>query len=83
MSNREVAMEFLRCFCAGDVDGLASLLAEDFQSNGPFYNFSSAEEYLDSLRNDPPEQCGYRVLSLTEGGDSVSIYYDYEKVVVP
>ena len=79
MNNREVAMEFLRYFCAGDVDGLGSLLAEDLRFNGPLYQFSSRVAYLDSLRSDPLEQCSYRVLSVTESEDSVSIYYDYEK----
>jgi hypothetical protein len=79
MNNREVAIEFLRCFCAGDVNGLAPLLAEDLQFRGPFHQFSSSDAYLDTLRNDPPEKCGYRVLSITESGDSVSIYYNYEK----
>ena len=79
MNNREVAMEFLRCFCAGDVSGLVSLLAADLRFIGPFHQFSSSNAYLDCLKNDPPEKCGYRVLSVTESGDSVSVYYDYEK----
>jgi hypothetical protein len=79
MNNRDVAMEFLRCFCAGDINGLVPLLAEDLQFKGPFYQFSSSDAYLDSLKNDPPEKCGYRVFSVMESGDSVSIYYDYEK----
>ncbi len=74
MDNREIAMGFLRCFCAGDVDGLASLLAEDFPLNVPLYQFSSANTYSQSLKSDPPEQCGYWLLSVTEGWDSVSIY---------
>ncbi len=79
MNNREVAMEFLRCFCAGDVNGLTVSLAEDLQFKGPFYQFSSRDAYVDVLKNDPPEPCGYQVLSITESGDSVSIFYDYEK----
>jgi ketosteroid isomerase-like protein len=78
MSNREVAMNFLRRFCAGDVDGLALLLAEDLQFAGPFHQFNSRADYLDVLRQDPPETGGYRVLSVTESGDSVSIFYDHE-----
>ena len=35
--------------------------------------------HMDSLKNDPPEKCGYRVLSVTESENSVSIYYNYEK----
>ena len=79
MINRDVALEFLRCFCAGNVDGLAPLLAEDFQFNGPLFEFGSKDAYLDSLKVDPLERCSHRILSVTEGADSVSIYYDYEK----
>lgn len=79
MENRDIAMEFLRRFCAGDIEGLAPLMAEDLRFNGPLRQFRSRDAYLDSLRGDPPEPCGYRVLSVTEGGDHVSIYYEYEK----
>ena len=79
MNNRDMAMEFVKCFCAGDADALVPLLSADLRFHGPFYNFGSADAYLASLKNDPLEQCGYRVLSITESEDSVSIYYDYEK----
>ena len=79
MNNRDVAIEFVKCFCAGDVGALAPLLTPDLKLKGPFYQFGSADAYLDSLRNDPLEKCGYRVISVTEDADSVSIYYDYEK----
>jgi hypothetical protein len=79
MNNCDVAIEFVKCFCAGDVDALAPLLTPDVRFKGPFYEFGSADAYLDSLKNGPLEKCGYRVLSITESKDSVSIYYDYEK----
>ena len=79
MNNREVAMEFLRCFCSGDVAGLARLLADDLQFKGPYHQFRSSSAYLESLRSDPPEKTSYRVLSVTQGDDSVSIYWDYQK----
>ena len=79
MTNREVAMKYLRCFCAGDVDGLEPLLAPDLIFEGTFHTYHSDAEYLDSLRNDPPERCGYKVLSVTENEDSVAVFYEYEK----
>ena len=79
MNNRDIALEFLSRFCAGDVDGLSPLLAEDLQLNGPLFHFDSREDYLDSLKDGPPEKCGYRIISVTENQESVSIYYDYEK----
>ena len=79
LNNREVAIEFVRGFCAGDVAALVPLLAEDFRFSGPFFQFDSPGSYLDALRSDPPEAARYKLLSVTESADSVSIYYDYEK----
>ncbi len=79
MTNRKVAMAFLKHFCAGDVDSMAPLLAEDLHFHGPFHQFRSSTEYLDTLKKDPPEKCGCRVLSVTENGDNVPISYDYGK----
>ncbi len=79
MNNREIAMEFLRCFCAGDVAGLVPLFAEDLRFKGPYHQFFSSAAYLESLKSDPPEKSSYRVLSVSEGNDSVSVFWDYEK----
>jgi hypothetical protein len=79
MTRREVVMEFLRCFSSGDIDALEPLLAEDLQFSGPFHHFGSRYAYIQSLREDPPEKCGYRLISLAESGDDVCVFYDYEK----
>ncbi len=79
MTNREVVLEFLRCFCGGDIDGLKPLLAEDLQFSGPYHHFGSRYAYIQSLKEDRPVKCGYRVLSLAESGDDVCVFYDYEK----
>ena len=79
MENRQIAINFLECFCSGDIQGLATLLADDFQLTGPLYKFSSKDAYLESLADGPPEKCEYRVLSIMGSGDSVSIYYNYQK----
>ncbi len=60
MNNREVAMEYLRCFCAGDINGLAPLFASDLQFRGTLHQYGSSKEYLKNLKNDPPERCSYR-----------------------
>ena len=54
-------------------------MANNLKFSGTFVSFDSLDEYLDSLRNDPPEKCQYRVLSITENSDSVALFYDYEK----
>jgi hypothetical protein len=72
-------MEYLKHFCAGDVEKLEPLFAPDLKFAGTFHTYHSATDYLDRLRNDPPEQCDYKVLSVTEDGDSVAVFYEYQK----
>jgi hypothetical protein len=79
MNNQEIALEYLRCFCVGDVTGLEPLLAPDLIFRGTFHSFGSAEEYLASLRSDPPEKCQYKIMSITENPDSVALFYEYQK----
>ncbi len=76
---REVALDFVHRFCAGDVDGLASLLADDLRLRGPYLEIDSKKDYLAALSADPPEPTRYRLLSVTEDEGHVAIFYDYEK----
>ncbi|MCU7812171.1 MAG: nuclear transport factor 2 family protein [Candidatus Thiodiazotropha sp. (ex Notomyrtea botanica)] len=79
ITNREIALEYLRWFCAGDIDRLGQLLTTDLILNGPFHHFFSAEDYLQSLRNTPPEPSNYNLLSITDSDDEVVLFYDYLK----
>ena len=79
MHNRDRALDFLKHFCAGDVDALPALLADDLQVTGPLFQFNARAAYLKSLRDDRSEPCGYRILSVTDSEDSVAVFYDYEK----
>jgi hypothetical protein len=65
MTNQEIVKEYLKCFCAGDISGIEPLLSNDLSFTGTLYTYRSREEYLDSLKNDPPEKCGFKILSLT------------------
>ena len=38
-------MAYLRCFCAGDVDGLEPLFADDLCFEEPFRSYASAADY--------------------------------------
>ncbi len=79
MNNREIAIEYIKCFCAGETQGIESLFASDLNFVGTFNTYHSASEYLDSLRNDPPEKCKFNILSITEDENSVAIFYEYIK----
>ena len=79
MPNQKITLDYLRYFCLSDIEGLKTLLTSDLNFSGTFHNYHSAEEYLKSLRNDPPEKCRYKVLSVTENEDSVAVFYEYQK----
>ena len=81
MNKQEMALTFIERFCKGDIDGIEPLLAPDMKFRGPFYAFNSAQEYLASLRNDPPVRSGFEILSITESVDSLAVFYDYIKPV--
>lgn len=76
---RDAALAFLDRFCAGDVEGLAALLAPELRVAGPLYRLDSREAYLEALRADPPLRCGYRLLSITEAADEALVLYDYRR----
>ena len=40
---------------------------------------------MESLKNDPPEKCTYKIVSVTEDDDRVAVFYNYEKAdrVIP
>ena len=79
MDNRELALTYIHCFCAGDIDGLAPLLAPDLTFSGTFHSFASSEAYLSSLRDDPPERGQCKIQSVTEDSTSVAVFYEYHK----
>lgn len=79
MTNKEIAMEYLRCFCEGDIPGIEALLSNDLKFSGTFHSFNSAKEYINSLIKNPPEKSSYKILSITKNEDSVVIFYEYQK----
>jgi hypothetical protein len=79
LSSEERALAFVRRFAAGDVDGLASLLAENVRVVGPHLDVASRADYLAALRADPPQPAAARVLSVTGDGDTVAVFWEYEK----
>jgi len=79
MNNQDIAMKYLMCFCEGKINEIEPLLAPDLKFIGTLKSYSSAKEYLTSLRDDPPEPCSFNVLSITENDDFVGLFYEYLK----
>lgn len=78
MSNcLDLARDYIRAFCAGDIDRLTPLLADDFVIQGPLYRFESAAAFLDRLKtlNAPAADC--QLLSLQGDDGSASAFFNY------
>ncbi len=79
MTNRDIVLEYLTCFCKGDISGVEAVLASDFQLTGPLYTFKSRDEYIQSLRDNPPKPSRYEILEIAESEVGISIFYEYHK----
>lgn len=79
MRHRERALEYVRCFAAGDVEGLGLVVAESLRFTGPYLRVDSKAAYLDALRDDPPEPCEVAILSVTAEEDRVVVFYELLK----
>lgn len=77
--NPNVVYEYLDHFCRGNIDGVESTLADEFRLRGPLFEFDSRDAYIQSLRDSPLEKASYRVLEISQGDDTVSVFYEYRK----
>lgn len=80
MSPVELAEKYMACFYGGvPLESMETLLADDLVFQGPLYEFSSAKDYLESLRADPPIGAKYQMLKVYEGENSVCFIYLFSK----
>ena len=80
MSPVELAEKYMASFY-GDapLESMGELLADDLIFWGPRYEFSSAKDYLESLKADPPVDAKYQMLEVYEGDNSVCFIYLFSK----
>ncbi len=80
MSPLELAHKYMEIFFSGgDIEELGHIFSKDFTFSGPFYEFDSAEAYLDSLRSDPPENFCYELIRSFENESSACLVYQFSK----
>ena len=80
MKPLDLARRYMEIFFSGsDLEALYPLFADDLVFEGPFYTFDSAEAYLDSLRNDPPEDMTYELVASFESASSACLIYQFSK----
>jgi hypothetical protein len=70
-------MELL--FEGGDLDELTRLLAEDLIFSGPFFEFGTATDYIESLKADPPQGFEYDLVRSYEDESSACLVYRFSK----
>jgi len=80
MSALDLALRYMEIFYSGkELDRMEEILHDTLQFRGPLYQFDSAQEYIVSLKDDPPMDCSYRILHTFEKGDTVNLIYDFSK----
>ena len=80
MTPLELTLKYMASFY-GDapLELMESLLAEDLVFKGPFFEFNSAEAYIESLKKDPPRDVKYKILQTYEKENSVCLIYQFSK----
>lgn len=58
---------------------MEAILADELVFQGPFCEFNSARDYLESLKADPPGDAKYEILQVYEAGDSICFIYRFIK----
>lgn len=82
MSNREIAIQYLQGFAAGDPDTIKRVLSAGFTFRGPFYSCNTAADYLAMLESDPPDKSSFTITSIFDNDDKVCIIYQFAKTGV-
>ncbi len=80
MTPLELAEKYMNCvFKTRDFEELKTILSDDLQFGGSFYNFESADQYINSLRNDPPEDFEYEIIKRYADTSSACLVYQFSK----
>ncbi len=80
MKPLELASKYLEIFFSGkNLDDLKNLFADNLTFNGPFYKFSSADDYINSLKKDPPKGMKHEIIKSFEDKNSACVIYKFKK----
>lgn len=80
MKPLELALKYMDIvFDRKNPDELGHLFADEFTFSGPFYEFHTAEDYIKSLKTDPPVGFQCKILRTFEGKSSACLVYQFSK----
>jgi hypothetical protein len=69
-------------FKTGDLEALRKIFSDDLKFSGPFYNFDSADDYVNALRNNPPKNFKYKIIKSYFDNHSSCLIYEFLKLRV-
>ncbi len=76
----DLALRYMNIFYSGsDIEELSNILAKDLLFEGPSYTFDTADDYLDSLWKDPPEDMTYKIIESFENDSCACLIYKFSK----
>ncbi len=80
MDAKQLASRYMHIvFENGDLDELYRILHPALQFEGPLFKFASAEEYIESLKNSPPDHFGYEMMHTFEHDTTACLIYRFTK----
>ncbi len=73
----EIAEKFVRCFCSGDIEGIGSVLSENFRLRGPLFEFDTCTDYLASLSDNLAPDPNSEILSALSKDNEAAVFFTY------
>ena len=77
MNSQEIAEKFVRFFCKGDLEGLGSVIAENFRLQGPLMQTESRTEYLGALSDNLVPDPQAKILASFGNANCAAVFYTY------
>ena len=80
MDAKQLASQYMHIvFENGDLDELYRILHPALQFEGPLFKFASAEEYIEALKNSPPDHFGHEMIHTFEHDTTACLIYRFTK----
>jgi len=78
MDSNSLAQSFIECFCNADLNGIDSLLSNDFSLKGPLFEFKSKQDYIASLDGNLEADPEAEILSIIGNKNEAAAFYKYK-----
>lgn len=80
MTPLDLALKYMEIFYSNtDIETLGQILTADLSFEGPFFQFDCADDYLESVRDDPREGLAYELIRSFEDSSSACLVYQFSK----